>query len=163
MGWLRKRMTTANLLYHLLPGLTLSAIGLGLIGLCHLPVRYWLCRRRRIAEFYNSQLSTLNPQLFLPFVPNWAEPAWYLFAVRHPRRHMLQTRLAEAGIGTLIHYPVPPHLSGAYTDAAIPQSSRPGAEKLADSVLSLPIGPHVSSEDVKCVVEALNRVTCLLY
>jgi dTDP-4-amino-4,6-dideoxygalactose transaminase len=76
---------------------------------------------------------------------------------------MLETRLAEAGIGTLIHYPVPPHLSGAYADAAIPQSSLPVAEKLADSVLSLPIGPHVSSEDVKCVVEALNRVTCLLY
>jgi dTDP-4-amino-4,6-dideoxygalactose transaminase len=116
----------------------------------------WNGRRRRIAEFYNSQLSTLNPQLLLPFVPNWAEPAWYLFAVRHPRRDMLQTRLAEAGIGTLIHYPVPPHLSGAYADAAIPQSSLPVAEKLADSVLSLPIGPHLHEESAGYVAAAVE-------
>jgi dTDP-4-amino-4,6-dideoxygalactose transaminase len=111
----------------------------------------WNGRRRRIAEFYNSQLSiasTLCSQL--------GRTGLDLFAVRHPRRDMLQTRLAEAGIGTLIHYPVPPHLSGAYADAAIPQSSLPVAEKLAGSVLSLPIGPHLHEESARYVAAAVE-------
>jgi dTDP-4-amino-4,6-dideoxygalactose transaminase len=106
----------------------------------------WNARRKKIAGFYLSQLSTPNSQVILPFVPEWAEPVWHLFVVRHPQRDRLQQKLAEAGIGTLIHYPVPPHLSGAYADLQ-PQSSDnwnlPIAEELAETVLSLPMGPHL--------------------
>jgi dTDP-4-amino-4,6-dideoxygalactose transaminase len=123
----------------------------------------WNARRRRIAELYNSQLSTVNSQLVLPYVPSWAEPAWYIFVIRHPRRELVQQRLAEAGIGTLIHYPIPPHLSPAYNNGKYSRGTFLLAEELSDTALSLPIGPHVSSEEVRCVVEALNRATRLLY
>src|SRR6476661_339713 len=67
------------------------------------------------------------------------DPVWHLFVVRHPRRDELQRHLAEADVGTLIHYPVPPHLSGAYSDLGQRQGAYPIAEgqsrtgtKLAD-------------------------------
>ncbi len=104
----------------------------------------WNARRKELADLYRSQLSTLDAQLSLPAVPTWAEPVWHLFVVRHPRRDELQRRLTEAGIGTLIHYPVPPHLSQAYAELNIRQGSLPIAEASADTVLSLPMGPHLS-------------------
>jgi dTDP-4-amino-4,6-dideoxygalactose transaminase len=117
----------------------------------------WNSRRRRVAEFYNSKLSTLNSQLVLPCVANWSEPSWYMFVIRHSRRELIQQRLADAGIGTLIHYPLPPHLSGAYANGRYFRGAFPVAEELSHTVLSLPMGPHVSGEHVTCVVEALNR------
>jgi dTDP-4-amino-4,6-dideoxygalactose transaminase len=119
----------------------------------------WNGRRRRIAELYNSQLSSLNSELVLPFVPDWAEPAWYLFVIRHSRRHLIQRRLAEDGISTLIHYPIPPHLSAAYNNGKYSRGAFPLAEELSDTALSLPMGPHVLTEQAACVVEALDRAT----
>jgi dTDP-4-amino-4,6-dideoxygalactose transaminase len=119
----------------------------------------WNGRRRRIAELYNSQLSSLNSELVLPFVPDWAEPAWYLFVIRHSRRDLIQRRLAEDGISTLIHYPIPPHLSAAYNNGKYSRGAFPLAEELSDTALSLPIGPHVLTEQAACVVEALDRAT----
>ena len=52
--------------------------------------------------------------LILPHVPDWAEPAWHLYVVRTSDREALQDRMTEAGIGTLIHYPIPPHMQKAY-------------------------------------------------
>ena len=74
------------------------------------------------------------------------EPVWHLFVVRHPRRDALQRRLSEAGVDTMIHYPIPPHLSGAYA-ADFEGAELPVAERLAEEVLSLPIGPHLALED----------------
>jgi dTDP-4-amino-4,6-dideoxygalactose transaminase len=119
----------------------------------------WNARRRRIADLYNSQFSTLDAQLIVPFVPNWAEPVWYVFVVRHSRRELVQQRLAEAGIGTLIHYPIPPHLSGAYSNGKYSRGAFPVAEELSATVLSVPMGPHVSDEQAAWVVEALSCAT----
>jgi dTDP-4-amino-4,6-dideoxygalactose transaminase len=91
----------------------------------------WNARRRKIAEFYLTQLSTLNSQLILPHVPEWAESVWHLFVIRHAERDFLQQKLAEAGVGTLIHYPVPPHLSGAYADLQMIKGTYPLAEMVA--------------------------------
>ena len=115
----------------------------------------WNARRRKTAGHYLSQLSTVNSQLVPPFVPEWADPAWHLFVVRHSQRDALQKKLTEAGIGTLIHYPVPPHLSGAYTAAGIPKGTLPMAEDLAQTVLSLPIGPHLAEDQASVVNAAL--------
>jgi len=111
----------------------------------------WNARRRDAAEHYLARISGL-PGLTLPFVPAWAEPAWHLFVVRHSKRDGLQQKLTEADIGTLIHYPVPPHLSGAYADGKWKRGAFPVAEKLADTVLSLPMGPHLSKMQVDLVV-----------
>ena len=120
----------------------------------------WNARRTKIAEFYLDQLSTFNAQLILPFVPDWAEPVWHLFVVRSPERDALQKKLTEAGVGSLIHYPVPPHLSGAYADLQMVNGSAwslETAESLAASVLSLPIGPHLTADEARTVTRVLRE------
>jgi len=116
----------------------------------------WNERRRAVAARYLSGLGGL-PGLMLPFAPDWAEPVWHLFVVRHPGRDELQRKLTAADIGTLIHYPVPPHLSGAYADGKWTRGAFPFAELMADSVLSLPMGPHLSAEQTDSVVHELRR------
>jgi dTDP-4-amino-4,6-dideoxygalactose transaminase len=111
----------------------------------------WNSRRRSGAVFYLEQLRDA-PRLVVPFVPDWAEPVWHLFVVRHPKRDALQEQLLAAEVGTLIHYPVPPHLSGAYADRGWVKGGFPAAEALADTVLSLPMGPHLRQEQMDCVV-----------
>jgi dTDP-4-amino-4,6-dideoxygalactose transaminase len=116
----------------------------------------WNDRRRSAAAFYQLGFAHV-PSLTLPFVPDWAEPVWHLYVVRHSQRDALQRGLADRSIGTLIHYPVPPHLSGAYADGKWPAGAFPLAEKLSHTVLSLPIGPHLTSEQAKMVVEETSR------
>ena len=118
----------------------------------------WNGRRCAVAKDYLAKLKGA-PGLTLPATPSWAEPVWHLFVVRHPQRGALQAKLTEAGVGTLIHYPVPPHLSGAYADAGWRKGAFPLAEDYAATVLSLPIGPHLASEQAaKVVAETLHAV-----
>jgi dTDP-4-amino-4,6-dideoxygalactose transaminase len=117
----------------------------------------WNDRRRTVAAHYLAGLSGV-PELTLPCVPDWAEPVWHLFVVRHPKRDGLQQKLTEVDIGTLIHYPVPPHLSGAYSDGRWKRGAFPIAEELADTVLSLPMGPHLSREQTGNVAGEIRRV-----
>jgi dTDP-4-amino-4,6-dideoxygalactose transaminase len=118
----------------------------------------WNARRMEIAKAYLTGLRDKTP-LVLPYVPDWAEPAWHLFVVRHPKRDELQNRLTATGIGTLVHYPVPPHLSGAYGEMGLGKGTFPLAEEMADTVLSLPIGPHLGRDQAQRVVEELNRAS----
>ena len=115
----------------------------------------WNTRRKSIAHYYFNELQRL-PKLTLPFVPANIESAWHLFVVRHPRRDELQRHLAEAGIETLIHYPVPPHLSGAYSDLGQRQGAYPITEEQSRTVLSLPIGPHLNEEAQNHVIAAIR-------
>jgi dTDP-4-amino-4,6-dideoxygalactose transaminase len=116
----------------------------------------WNRRREAVARFYLDALEGV-PDLVLPRVPEWATPSWHLFVVRHPERDALQQSLSEAGVGTLIHYPIPPHLSDAYSDAAFQAGSFPLAEELAATVLSLPMGPHLKEDDMKLVAAAVRQ------
>jgi dTDP-4-amino-4,6-dideoxygalactose transaminase len=118
----------------------------------------WNARRKEIAAFYLATLQNV-PSLTLPAVPRWAEPVWHLFVVRHPQRDALQQQLNERGIGTLIHYPVPPHLSGAYATANPPGGTLPVAEQLSHSVLSLPMGPHLTLDQAAEVAQAMREMT----
>ncbi|MFZ3380497.1 MAG: DegT/DnrJ/EryC1/StrS family aminotransferase, partial [Candidatus Acidiferrales bacterium] len=96
--------------------------------------------------------------LKLPFVPDWAEPVWHLFALRHPRRDEFQDSLAEAGIGTQIHYPIPPHLSGAYTKAGWKPGSFRIAEEIGKTELSLPMGPHLAPANQEIAIQAIREL-----
>ncbi|GFO59346.1 aminotransferase [Geomonas silvestris] len=116
----------------------------------------WNERRRKLARRYLEKLAGM-PGLVLPSVPKWADPVWHLFVVRHPRREQLQKKLAEAGVGTLIHYPVPPHLQPAYAALGYKRGNFPISEELADQVLSLPMGPHLSEADQDRVVAEVRR------
>jgi dTDP-3-amino-3,4,6-trideoxy-alpha-D-glucose transaminase len=115
----------------------------------------WNARRKTIAHYYLNELQRL-PELVLPFVPAHIDPVWHLFVVRHPRRDELQRHLAEAGIDSLIHYPVPPHLSGSYSDLGQRQGAYPIAEEQCRTVLSLPIGPHLNREAQDHVIAAIR-------
>lgn len=114
----------------------------------------WNARRARIAGFYLRELREAG--LILPHVPEEMTPCWHLFVVRAPRREALQAHLKAQGIGTMIHYPVPPHLQAAYRELGLPPGSFPISEAIHREVLSLPIGPHLSLEDAARVVEAVR-------
>ena len=126
----------------------------------------WNARRSQIAAVYLSQLPTANCQL--PTVPSWAHPVWHLFVIRHPQRDALQKKLMEAGIQTLIHYPVSPHLSGAYknlptANCQLPTGKKlPLASSLASQVLSLPIGPHMKEPETKFIADTVRSVVAEL-
>lgn len=114
----------------------------------------WNDRRRAIAARYLAGLA--DTDLILPVVPDWADPVWHLFVVRSPERDALKTRLDAAGVQTLIHYPIPPHLQKAYADLGYKPGDFPIAEQLATEVLSLPIGPHMTDAEVTQVIEAVR-------
>ncbi len=116
----------------------------------------WNGRRRSVAASYQAELPRSG--LGLPTAPAWSEPVWHLFVVRHRERDRFQQRLGELGIGTLIHYPVPPHLSGAYADMGMGKGSFPIAEAMAETVLSLPMGPHLTSAQAATVIEEVRKV-----
>jgi dTDP-4-amino-4,6-dideoxygalactose transaminase len=148
----------------------------------------WNSRRRKIADLYLQSLAplstqpqchgsqftvaippitdhrlpiTASPGLILPHVPPWAEPVWHLFVIRHRQRDVLQEKLAEARVSTLIHYPVPPHLSGGYAGLRLPASDLwdlPLAAELASTVVSLPIRPHMTAMQADFVVGALGGI-----
>lgn len=110
----------------------------------------WNARRVRLAARYLESLAGVG-DLVLPHVPDWADPVWHLFVVRTRRREDLRRHLADRGVGTQIHYPIPPHLSGAYQAAGGKRGDFPIAERLSDEVLTLPIGPHVEPAAVDFV------------
>ncbi len=115
----------------------------------------WNARRVAIADRYLSELDGLD-DLALPAVPEWAEPVWHLFVVRTEERAGLQEQLTAAGVQTLIHYPVAPHRSPAFADLDLPAGTFPHAERLAEQVLSLPMGPHLTAEQATTVVTAVR-------
>jgi len=126
-------------------------------GILRAKLRYldeWNARRAAIAARYLQEFDTTK--VTLPFVPEWAEPAWHLFVVQVPQREACQEALARAGVQTLIHYPIPPHLQQAYAVGEWKQGNFPIAERMAGEVLSVPIGPQLRTVDVDAVVRAFN-------
>lgn len=113
----------------------------------------WAGRRRAVAVAYAAGLKESG--LILPHVPDWADPAWHLYVVRSIEREALQKRLAGMGIGTLIHYPIPPHMQVAYAGLGLAPEALPLARQLAGEVLSLPMGPHLAPADAQAVIAAI--------
>ncbi len=116
----------------------------------------WNARRKVLVSQYQAGLANV-PDLVVPHTPEWAEPVWHLFVVRHAQRDALQKHLQAAEIGTLIHYPVPPHLSEAYQDAGWRAGQFLLAEQMAQSVLSLPMGPHLSTSAAEIVIDEITK------
>lgn len=116
----------------------------------------WNARRNAIAERYNQAFGSLLP------TPAAAQErhghAWHLYVIRHPDRDRLQQHLSDAGVTTLIHYPRPPHLQEAYASLGLGAGSFLLAEQYADTVLSLPIGPHLTLAQVEHVIETVTGV-----
>lgn len=113
----------------------------------------WNARRETIAQKYLTSLTSLD--LILPEKSNSHNSAWHLFVVRSQHRELLQQGLEELEISTLIHYPVPPHRQKAYAKTPLSRISLPLAETLANEIISIPIGPHLSTQDADSVIQAL--------
>ncbi|MFX3632165.1 MAG: DegT/DnrJ/EryC1/StrS family aminotransferase [Candidatus Pristimantibacillus sp.] len=111
--------------------------------------------RRNIADYYTKNI--VNDRIILPMVENQdaLSHVWHLYVIRTDNREALQTYLTSKGIQTLIHYPIPPHHQEAYKEFG--NCSYPISEKVHNEVLSLPISPVMSMEDVYRVTEALNE------
>jgi dTDP-4-amino-4,6-dideoxygalactose transaminase len=110
--------------------------------------------RQKLALYYCNHIK--NDQITIPFVPEKMEPVWHLFVIRHSERDAMQIKLKAMGGETLIHYPIPPHLSDAYKSLNIPRGSFPVTEKIASEIISLPMGPHLTENDLEYVCQALN-------
>jgi dTDP-4-amino-4,6-dideoxygalactose transaminase len=111
----------------------------------------WNARRREVAQRYTALLN--GGRLILPMVPEFAEPVWHLYVVRSNQRDALKQSLEQRGVSTVIHYPIPPHHQGCYL--AYRNLRMPIAEMLAKEVLSLPMSPLMSFDDVDYVVSKI--------
>ncbi|AFY91604.1 DegT/DnrJ/EryC1/StrS family aminotransferase [Chamaesiphon minutus] len=114
----------------------------------------WNARRVSVADRYLATLGK-NPHLTLPVVPDWADPVWHLFVVRHPNRYNLEQHLRQNGVATLIHYPTPPHLSAAYCQPEMPKGSLPITERISNQIISLPMGAHLRDLQLDIAIATL--------
>jgi len=114
----------------------------------------WNAARKASAERYFAALAGRDLQL--PRVDDAVDPVWHLFAVCSDRRDALRAHLAARGVDTVIHYPVPPHLQGAYRGLGWAEGSLPVAERLSREVLSLPMGPTLDTEQLAAVAGAIE-------
>ncbi|WP_240990467.1 DegT/DnrJ/EryC1/StrS family aminotransferase [Psychrobacter submarinus] len=108
--------------------------------------------RRKVAEAYRQGIN--NPQIILPTTQNESSHVWHVFVVRCEQRDRLQKYLADNGVQTLIHYPIPPHKQQAYKEWK--ELSYSISEKIHSEVLSLPIGPTLSMSNVDKVIKLCN-------
>jgi dTDP-4-amino-4,6-dideoxygalactose transaminase len=129
----------------------------------------WNERRSAIAGLYLENLNALTScenywrtndvGLILPYTPAYAEPVWHLFVIRCLNRKKLEAEFVKQSIGTMVHYPIPPHKQLAYSYHSGSCKTLQLAEELAGQVLSLPINPSLSLDEVKKVCEVF--IACL--
>lgn len=113
----------------------------------------WNERRCLIANTYNESLGSCN--LILPNILKFTKPVWHLYVIRCLERERLQNHLKESGIGTLIHYPVPPHMQKAFAGLNIEADSLPLARELSEQTISLPVGPHLDNEKLSYIIRKI--------
>lgn len=111
--------------------------------------------RRKIAQKYLNGIN--NPEIILPFVPEYAEPVWHIFGVRCDRRDELEKFLNDAGISTNKHYPIPMHLQGCYADLGLKKGDYPIAEEISETELSIPMYYGMTDEEVQYVIDRMNE------
>ena len=109
-------------------------------------------KRRTVARYYLDNIT--NPAIVLPQVPDWQAHVFHLFPVRCSRRDELQQHLTNAGVQTVIHYPIPPHKQECYKEWN--SQSYPITEQIHNEELSLPISPTMTEADMKAVADAIN-------
>jgi dTDP-4-amino-4,6-dideoxygalactose transaminase len=113
----------------------------------------WNEVRRAKAVLYSSLLRGVAT----PFEADYARHVYHLYVIRSRQRERLQRYLAERGIGSLIHYPVPVHLQEAYRDLGLTRGALPATEECAEEILSLPLYPELPDEQIVEVAEAINQ------
>ena len=115
----------------------------------------WNVSRRRIAEQFNDGLAEM-PEVQIPVVPEWADPVWHLYVIRHVQRDRLLIALQQRGVQCQIHYPVPVHRAKAYSAAGMAVDNYPHSDSWANTCLSLPIAPYLDQDECNLVVKAVG-------
>ena len=110
-------------------------------------------QRSKIAERYSALLKK-EKNLTLPFVPEGYKHAWHLYVIRTKYREQLKKAFEESEIGYLIHYPISPHLQKAYSGSYLSFNLKI-AEKLQNEVISLPMGPTLTLEEVDLICDVI--------
>ena len=110
--------------------------------------------RRKTAQKYFEGIT--NPDVVLPTVIDGVAPVWHIFGIRCNRRDELQEHLAQRGIGTNIHYPIPMHLQECYRDLGFSEGAFPIAEEISKTELSIPMYFGMTDEEVQWVIDAIN-------
>lgn len=110
--------------------------------------------RRQIAQKYIEGIK--NPEIILPFVPDYAEPVWHIFGIRCRKRMELEKYLNNAGIGTNKHYPIPMHLQECYKNLGWKKGDYPIAEEISNTELSIPMYYGMTDEEIQYVVDTVN-------
>ena len=118
---------------------------------------FWTNQRIEIASWYKEVLNNVG-DIVLPVIAQGATHSYHLYIIRTRKRDELQKHLTEQGIGTLIHYPIPPHLQNAYRDLGYTKCNFPIAEEIADTCLSLPMWPGMTKEHVEEVVVQIKSL-----
>ena len=113
-------------------------------------------KRQEVASYYNEHLDGVG-DLVLPALADNATSVFHLYVIRTHQRDALQSYLTEHRIGTMIHYPIPPHLQKAYAELGHKKGAFPVAEDIAETCLSLPISPYISKEDLKQVINHIKQ------
>jgi len=111
--------------------------------------------RENIANYYNTNIN--NKMIILPKLTKNASSVWHQFVIQTEKREKLIEHLNIYGIGTIIHYPIPPHLAEGYRYLGYKKGDFPITEKLADTILSLPIYNGMTIDEMKYVVDAINN------
>lgn len=109
-------------------------------------------KRKKLAQLYNLHIKEKN---ILPHVPSWCDPVWHLYVIYTDKRDKLSDFLTKKGIETKIHYPVSPHVQSAY-EAEMKNINLRDTINIQNNILSLPIGPHLSVDDIKYVSKQIN-------
>lgn len=113
-------------------------------------LKEWTTQRQKIASWYNELLKDIG-DIVLPLVSDGSTHVYHLYVIKSERRDELQEYLKANGIGTLIHYPIPPHMQKAYIHLGYKKDDFPVAEKLSDTTLSLPMWPGLTYAQVSII------------
>lgn len=111
--------------------------------------------RRKIAKKYLEGMN--NPEVVMPYVPDYANPVWHIFGVRCKRRSELESFLIDVGVVTNKHYPIPIHLQECYKDLGYKKGDFPVAEEISSTELSLPMYYGMTDEEIQYVIDKVNE------
>lgn len=133
----------------------LDELQAGLLSIKLKHLNHWNQQRNQIAEQYVNELNNVG-DIILPSIATGATSVFHLFVIRSQKRDALQQYLTENGVGTLIHYPVPPHLQKAYADLNFKKGDLPLAEEIANTCLSLPMYPGLKKEEICYIASTIQ-------
>jgi dTDP-4-amino-4,6-dideoxygalactose transaminase len=145
--------------YHDIEGYNgrLDSIQAGFLSVKLRHLAGWNQNRRQLAHRYHELLSELSDSVSIPREANWTKGVYHLYVVRVQDREALQAHLAEAGIGTGIHYPIPLHLQKAYSHLGYKAGDFPVTERVASEIVSLPMYPQLQAEQQDHVTQKIKE------